>query len=397
VLVARKQLGDIFKPIGEVNHLALAVSGGADSMALLRMAHEWANENTTLVALTVHHGLRAEAAAEALQVGLWCKQLGILHVVLQWHHAEIRTGIQAKARAARYKLMSDWCLENGFSVLLTAHTADDQAETVVMRTARTKSAASLAGIWPVRDWNGIRVVRPVLHLRRQQLRDYLNRVGQGWVEDPSNSDEAFERVRVRRALNGHVHDFVKQAEHAQMQISAQGQVSAAWASQHFIIHETGYLTVNRKAFDLLDDGLGEAAVKRMIDCCGTHPRKTEREEHFALLHWLHGEGQGRRCLGGAVFVKRREVVLVGREVGRIAGVGVSVAQGEDVVWDDRFVLNVPPNAQVLPIGHIAGLKRRQDLPAFVQAGLPAVVKDGKLWSVPHLGIGQKLPVKFLRV
>ena len=126
----------LFVALRSERHIALAVSGGSDSMALLRLAEQWSKKNSVKIsALTVDHGLRAEAAAEARQVADWCATLSLNHHTLRWEGVKPKTGLQAKARVARYDLMGDWCVSNGVSYLLTGHTMDDQAETVLMRQA----------------------------------------------------------------------------------------------------------------------------------------------------------------------------------------------------------------------------------------------------------------------
>ena len=189
----------LFQRIPGGERLALAVSGGSDSMALLRLVAAWRNERYVTV-LTVDHGLRPDSAKEALQVSAWCMGLGLPHVTLAWQGPKPATGLQVKARAVRYDLMTDWCRAHGVAWLLTAHTMDDQAETVLMRLVRTTSFDSLSGIPEMGEWKGIGLFRPLLGERREGLRAFLNHLGQPWIDDPSNADERFERVRIRKAL-----------------------------------------------------------------------------------------------------------------------------------------------------------------------------------------------------
>ncbi len=129
----------LFARAADQARLALAVSGGSDSMAMLCLAHQWVQEGfaPAFCVLTVDHGLRAGSAEESLQVAHWCAEMGFQHHILHWEGAKPATGIQAAARAARYDLMSNWCRRYGVDVLMTAHTLDDQAETVAMRLRRT--------------------------------------------------------------------------------------------------------------------------------------------------------------------------------------------------------------------------------------------------------------------
>ncbi|MBM3519829.1 MAG: tRNA lysidine(34) synthetase TilS, partial [Alphaproteobacteria bacterium] len=193
---ARPDLHTIFQPIAALGHVALAVSGGSDSMAMLRLATEWRDEfrrDCKLSVLTVDHGLRPGSAAEAEKVAARARGLGLDQATLHWAGSRGGAGLQARARKARYDLMASWCREQGAEALLTAHTLDDQAETVLMRLSRTASIDSLAAIRGDGHWAGTRLVRPLLAVRREALRAYLTAIGQGWIEDPSNGDPRFER------------------------------------------------------------------------------------------------------------------------------------------------------------------------------------------------------------
>ncbi len=379
-----------------LNRLALAVSGGSDSMAMLRMVRDWAPRDTQVIALTVDHDLRAGAKLEAAQVAAWCKGLGIPHHILKWQHPEIKSGIQAKARKARYDLMAAWCAEHDVYALLTAHTADDQAETVTMRATRTNSPAALAGIWSETEWEGLRVLRPLLDHRRQDLRNYLTGIGQAWIDDPSNEDEKFERVRVRLRLNGELSGLEAQAQATQALIKANAKIVHAWCLSHFQIHETGFLTVSLGPLKVLGCDILDLVLQRMFDLEGSSTRKPVKLERDELIHWIVAPSTGRRTLGGAVFVKRKNVLIVGREPGRIASVPKIIGVSKSVVWDGRFKVMGPEGSQVAPVGALEGITRRKDIPAFVQAGLPAVLKNGAVLAIPHLGIGRDVRVKFLR-
>lgn len=183
--------------------LAVAVSGGADSMALLDLARLYAKERgMKLTALTVDHGLRAGSAEEAKKVGAWCTAHAIQHHILVWQGDKPATGIQDAARDARRRLLCDACYKNGIEVLLLGHQADDQAETILMRLQRGTGLRGLLGMRDVThdDATEVTILRPLLSLRRKDLRDYCVQNAISFVDDPSNDDPAFERVRVRKAL-----------------------------------------------------------------------------------------------------------------------------------------------------------------------------------------------------
>ncbi|WP_232332878.1 tRNA lysidine(34) synthetase TilS [Novosphingobium aquimarinum] len=178
--------------------LGLAVSGGADSTALLLLAT--AALSGRVEATTVDHGLRAEAAAEAAQVAALCVDLAVPHAALR---VEVAGGnLQAEARRARYAAMAGWIEERGLGALATGHHADDQAETLLMRLNRGSGVAGLAGARARGVVPGTRIplLRPLLDWRRVELEAVVTGAGITAVADPSNLDDRFDRVRMRKAL-----------------------------------------------------------------------------------------------------------------------------------------------------------------------------------------------------
>ena len=184
--------------------IGLAVSGGSDSLALLHLAHQWARpRGAKLLVLTVDHRLRPAAAAEAAEVARLAGELGLAHQTLAWDAPE---GRQSAARRARHALLAGALRASGGHLLLTGHTADDQAETVLMRARQGSGwyglagmrALSLSPVWP--EGEGVWIARPLLGETREDLRTWLDGQGGGWIEDPSNTNPAFERVRVRARL-----------------------------------------------------------------------------------------------------------------------------------------------------------------------------------------------------
>lgn len=385
----------IFNRIASERHVALAVSGGSDSMALLRLAALWSKarpDRPKLTILTVDHGLRPEAAGEARKVAVWAEALGHSHAVLKWLGPKPMTGLQAKARDARYDLMGAWARDHGASWILTAHTLDDQAETVLMRMQRTSSLDSLAGVRQVSQWSGVGLFRPLLGERRDRLRAFLTEVGQAWIEDPSNDDERFERVRLRKAMPALLAGGLSLAalgELARQSAAASDALWAAagdWVSGHVAAEAEGFGRLPLAGFagqpDLIKSRILGHLIRRFGG--GQVPDPHELE---AMTGWMTS-GSRRRTLGGALFARRKDHVLVGREPGRIDASPVAVPATGQALWDRRFVVTAPPDCLIVPVGTVRGIPRRADLPAFVQAALPAVMQGGKLLAVPHLGIGE---------
>lgn len=182
--------------------IGLAVSGGPDSLALLLLAAAARPERVE--AATIDHALRPEARSEAEMVGEICANIGVAHTILTARWSEIpETALQERARNQRYLLLGYWAEERMLGAIATAHHADDQAETVLMRLVRGSGVRGLAGMRRRSSTPGshVRLVRPLLGWRRTDLVEICAAAGLTPIADPSNQDERFERVRVRNALN----------------------------------------------------------------------------------------------------------------------------------------------------------------------------------------------------
>ncbi len=194
------EIAAAFAPLAVHHSLLLAVSGGPDSACLLHMLARWrkAHPDVRVLAATVDHGLRPASAAEAEAVAGWCQRLGIPHAILRWTGPKPRTGLQAAAREARYGLLDDHARRTGAEVLLTAHHADDQAETVLMRLARGSGLRGLGGMVPLaRRPGGLLHARPLLGVPKGRLVATLAAWCEPSFEDPSNADPRFGRARTR--------------------------------------------------------------------------------------------------------------------------------------------------------------------------------------------------------
>ena len=202
--VASEEFAGLVEPLYSDTspRFAIAVSGGADSMALLLLASCWADERGgSVVALTLDHGLRPEAKDEALWVAGWCKTQSIEHHTLRWSPPALSSAIQEQARNARYHLLAQWCHAHSISHLLTAHHRDDQAETLFFRLARGSGLDGLACMMPVVTLEyGIQLLRPLLPIGKARLIATLQAQGQSWIEDPSNQNINYTRNRIRALI-----------------------------------------------------------------------------------------------------------------------------------------------------------------------------------------------------
>lgn len=263
-----------FGPFETHPDLAVAVSGGRDSLSLALLAHEWAaGQGGRAVALIVDHGLRKEAADEARTTARLLERQGIDSVVLRWTGDKPRTGLQEAARDARYRLLREACRERGILHLLVAHHADDQAETIAMRAARASGPDGLAGMAALVEWPEVRLLRPLLSVRRARLTATLAARGIAWIDDPSNIDPRFERARLRLAG---VSDIAAPEEDLRR---AGREVAAAEAGVTLVeARDDGGLALDPEALEQLPPALRRQLLSRFVQSLGGggHPPRRER-------------------------------------------------------------------------------------------------------------------------
>jgi tRNA(Ile)-lysidine synthase len=197
------ELAALFAPLNEARGALLAVSGGPDSVAMMLLAHAWAEQQqsaTNLSVATVDHGLRPDSLREAEEVARWAKSLGLPHAILAWEGEKPVRRIQERARVARYSLLFEHARRIGADCVLTAHHADDQAETILFRLLRGSGIVGLAGMPSVAQHGDLTHLRPFLAYPKEALVAVCAARGQAFFRDPSNENSAFARTRLRRLV-----------------------------------------------------------------------------------------------------------------------------------------------------------------------------------------------------
>ena len=201
--VSLQQARRLFAPWLDAPAIVLAVSGGPDSVAMMWLAARWRRalkRGPTLHVVTVDHGLRAAAAQEARMVKKLAGELGLPHRTLRWRGDKPSSGVPAAAREARYALLAKAARGAGATHVFTAHTRDDQAETVLMRLSRGSGLTGLCAMAPQTERDGIMLARPLLEIAKADLVATLDKASIGFAVDPSNSDPRFTRPRLRRLM-----------------------------------------------------------------------------------------------------------------------------------------------------------------------------------------------------
>jgi tRNA(Ile)-lysidine synthase len=314
--ISPAEVAALFVELEKMPALLLAVSGGPDSTALIWLAARWRaglKRGPKLVAVTVDHALRAEAAEEARSVARLARKLGIPHRTVRWTGKKPATGLQEAARAARYRLLAGAARKAGASAVLTAHTLDDQAETVLIRLARGSGLTGLAGMRnarPLHDWHDhMSLVRPLLGIPKSRLIATLRAENIPYAEDASNLDPRFTRARLRKlmpALAEEGLDARRLALFAQRLARAEATLAIAADMAYEISasrSQRGIEFDTAKTLNGVPDEIAIRLLGRAISEVGDEGRvelgKLEAL-HSALLHALRGRERLRRSLAGAL-------------------------------------------------------------------------------------------------
>jgi tRNA(Ile)-lysidine synthase len=377
--------------------VAVALSGGPDSLALTILADRWVRQRGgRLAALTVDHGLRPESAEEAQAVAGWVAARGVEHHVLAWSGPKPATGIQEAARAARYGLLTDWCRAEGCLHLLTAHHREDQAETYLIRKRAGSGIDGLAGMSALRELAGVRLVRPLLAVPKARLAAFLETERQPFLTDPSNRNPLFERARLRRdtAMKDIERVTAELRDYGRQRIARERQLDRLLGSA-VTLHPAGFAIIDPAAIEHAEAELGDRLLGRVALCIGGSAYPLRRERVSRLRAGLVECSERARTLGSCRFIPWRGQLLVIRELSRAAP-PIRLIPGTELFWDRRFGVTAPPHTpSKLMLGYLgqSGMRpvvNRDDggLPRLVHPVLPALWDDAGLIAVPHLGYFQ---------
>ena len=391
--------------LADAPRVALAISGGGDSMALAVLcAALLLPRGAVLKAYTVDHGLRPEARAEAAAAGAQLATLGIAHEILTWEGDKPQTHVQERARAARYALLQDACRRDGFDILLTAHQAEDQMETFWMRLAHGSGIDGLCGIAPVRVLDGgLRLARPLLGFGRTALRDVCTAAGVTWAEDPSNENEKYLRVRLRGFEEMLAAEGLSPQRLAQvLQKLDDARAALDWAAdekfaQAVTLYPEGYAALDVSVLASLPADIARRVLSRLLTMLAPADYPPPFEMLSTLLRDMAQAGfTGRTAFGCELAPQSTGVVLVLREYAALPP--PLLLDGADTLyWDGRFAfsgLAAYAGMTLAPLGAdgtaqlrrllAADTRARFDaLPGKIRASLPALWReDGQGAQVP---------------
>ncbi len=393
--------------------LAVALSGGPDSLALCLLADRWAREHRGRVfGLTVDHRLRPESGAEAAQVRRWLAARHIAHRTLRWSGERPDSRIQERARAARLSLLTGWCRRAGVLHLLLGHQREDQAETVLQRFALGSGIDGLAAMASIRlatdpEGRSVRLLRPLLPVPRDALIATLGLWGQPWIDDRSNRDRRYARPRLASAM--------AQLESEGLTAARLARTAGRAASDRAALDQActellaacarpapaGFVVLDRGALKRAPLALARRSLARAVTMVAGSPYPPRQERLERLTHRVLSDDGRAATLGGCRLVPQGERIVICREPAAASEVR-TLTPGERALWDHRFVVSLgrvdrpgPFLVRQLGIGGLAqaramargaGTSLRTDhIPAPARPSLPALFGlDGPL-AVPHLG------------
>jgi tRNA(Ile)-lysidine synthase len=395
---------------------SLAVSGGSDSTALMLLFADWVRSEGREVeghtVLTVDHRLRPESASEAQSVAAQAEALGFSHAVLTWDEPKPSSGLQAAAREARYRLMREYLREYDVRTLLTAHTLDDQAETVLMRLARGSGLDGLSAMAPVaaigdaRDPRPLEIVRPLLDVPKARLRATLKMRGIAWAEDSSNQSLAFERVRLRAARE-HLHALgltetmlassARRLRRAREAVSDLADRYFSPAASVVHIDPCGFFRLDRARMPAASE-IFLRVLGRCIALAGGSNERVPLAKLETIVAALHeGGGSGTWTLARAMVTASADAIEVEREPGREPLPRLVLRAGGEALWDGRFRVGVSKDligefeVRVLEAQGLAELRSRGAClePSRRVRLAPSFWSGGELRAVPCVHFWQE--------
>lgn len=375
---------DVFtSSFGVPKKVAVAVSGGADSLCLCLLTDLWAKQNNVdLFALTVDHGLRAESAKEAVFVHDLLMKKNIMHTTLVWKGEKPKTRIEEKAREERYRLLLSWCKENNVPVLLIAHHQDDQAETFFQRLIHSSGVDGLSAIQAQSEREGVKLWRPLLDFSRKDIQQTMkNYFHQEWVEDPSNQSMEYERVRLRK--------FQKQLDEIGLTTEAVAlsakrlsrarraleQMTFDFWKSYVLRHEAGFIFIDKRDFAPLSEEIALRILnKAFLFVSGCEARMSQLETLYSQL-----KKNVCTTLCECVIISNKQGIYVCKEFSRMQK-AQHINKNESCVWCG-FEVSCNKDAKVAPLGDALKIK---SLPAAVQRAIPAFFDKKGLAFVPAL-------------
>ncbi len=394
----------LFADLAHYPLIALAVSGGADSLALLHLIARWRtltpNPPPVLV-LTVDHALRPKSASEAQFVASQSASLCLPHETLVWSGPKPAHGLSAAARDARYQLLTGRLAREPAipRALLTAHTQDDQAETFLMRLGRGSGLEGLTAMHRARAVaKDTTLLRPFLTIPKARLEATLRALGQSWITDPTNADPAYERPRLRqtesiRASAGLTNSALALTASRLARANSALETATGALESSAVSHTPGLTAaIHRPAFQTAPLEIRIRLLERLLNTYGgIHPAPQLSEIERLAIHL--SSATTATTLGGCLVIPGDHAILIAREPGRTGLPRLDLSPGQSALWDARFHVTLAPAApgactvRALSPDEWTALRRRPSIPQLsthAALALPTFWHADRLVAAPSL-------------
>ena len=391
----------LMQPFGvSAKRVAVATSGGPDSMALALCAQKWAwatDRRVALLALIVDHQLRPESADEAKEVQTRLKALGIESEILRWEHPPVTTRVHVKARKARYDLLLDACRRHGIGEMLLAHQREDQAETILMRIAKGSGLDGLAGMAAEAEMQGIRLLRPLLTVPKEQLVATCEAARLATVTDPSNKASKYARGRLRRVLpllaeeGLTVERLVDLGDRARETREAMDHTTSALLRVAVQTDKAGAVSLDLEYMRSAPRAVALRALGACLHSVHATDYAPERALLLPLLEGLCGDDpMPARTLHGCIIGKGAKKATLIREYASITDV-VPIAPGQTVLWDGRWHVSLSPDCDLINLTVRAlGTPSHDEIDRLAPGLRRAVPKGRARAALPALWQGESL-------
>lgn len=406
--VTNLEFQDILLKSGVKENFCIAVSGGPDSLALLFLSLEYAKSNKlNFSVISINHNLRKSSNDEILWLAVLLKKLKIKHYILKWNGVKPNSNIMETARNKRYELLTRKCKQLKIRYLLTAHHLDDQIENFFMRLVRGSGLKGLSSISRISKKNNIVLVRPLLDYSKKSLIKILAEKKQKYVDDPSNINSMFDRVRFRKIISSLINEGL-QKDRLKLLISNLGQVNEAidYSTKISIRHcltqnKYGHTQIMKKHFFTLPKELQFRVLSFLIKINSVSGKSSRRISILNLIKKFENDDFKKSTVNNILFINSKSIILVVREISRIQK--KDIISKPSFIWDNRYNIEIKCRLKKrLKIGYVGNsAKKTEEFFKYkdIIPYLPGIWLNNKLIMIPQLRSAKDLkisckPIKF---
>ena len=399
-----KKLIKIFNAQIIDSKIAIAVSGGVDSMVLMNLAKEsdFLNDKNVFI-LVVDHDLRAESKQEAKFVKNEAKKLGFPTRILKWKGSKPNKRIQEEARNKRYSLLINFCRENNINNLYLAHHLDDQIETFLFRMFRGSGLQGLTSFSRSYERNGLTLIRPLIDTPKSELISYAGRKKINWVEDPSNENQKYDRVKLRKVLPLIYKEgfdkkvFLKSIKKLRLANQALDQITKEFVLRYVAINKNISVFINQELFLTAPEDVQLRVLQNTIRIfSGERYYSPDYLKILNLMNWARNDNDiSAKTLGGTIFRKRKGGLILYKEVKKLNDIKpIKLSKSKYKAWDNRFLIKINKSVKgeisylgnegvkILKSKKILGKKGFNGIPLTALYSIPAMWDGKRLISAP---------------